>query len=48
MKYLYHIIFQGAWSIMEAAIERPLNSEVAGISEKTVFAQYDKAIAYMN
>lgn len=33
---------------MEVAIERPLNSEVADISEETVFAQYDKAIAYMN
>lgn len=48
MEYLYHIISQGAWSIMVAATERPLNSEVADISEERVFAQYDKAIAYMN
>lgn len=33
---------------MKKPIEKPLNSEVADISEVTVFAQYDMAIAYMN
>lgn len=48
MKYLYHIISQDTWSIMEKEIEKPLNSEVADISEVAVFIQYDMAIAYMN
>lgn len=33
---------------MEKEIEKPLNSEVAEISEVAVFTQYDMAIAYMN